>query len=422
MPRALVITVGTGRNRVDVATSIARNSIKVLNPDHILLLCTTLSAKETVPHLKEALPATWHERFEEPVCVDAADDLDRLFEHYREAVLSFMKRRRLAPEDTYADFTSGTKPMSSALVLVAVALGLGRLNYIAGERDREGRTMTGTERTMPIFPRRILYDQRLREFQQTFDLHQYGAAREILLPLRGEGTHEHQRTVEVLLHLNDFYAAWDRYDFDGAVKAKKALDDLEAPHEVLPPNIWSVYKKQRDLPGRMQSAPFDWMRLVDLLENARRRMGLHLYDDATARLYRAIEFLAQARLYHAHDIKTGDVDLDRVPENCREALLSHRNERSGKIQIPMLRAYELLAALQDDLGLTFMERYRDKKGTLQKYLNRRNESILAHGFVSVDRETAGALIEHLVELTRVVYPKLEETAQSVRFPRFSTAP
>lgn len=419
MARALIITVGTGRNRKDIAKSIARNSIEVLNPDHILFLCTTKSAEETIPHIREALSEAWHDRFEEPFCFDEADNIDKLFEAYRSAVLRFLQKNRLQPEDAFADFTSGTKPMSSALVLVAFALGLSRLNYIAGERDREGRTISGTERTLPLSPRRVLYDQKIREFKQTFDRYQYGAAQPILAPFTDDGPLEHRNEVAALLGLNEFYAAWDRYDLDAAANAKRTLDAFPL-HEIVPVAVWNTYKEHRDLPGRIRQNRFDWMRLADLVENAFRRMRRHQFNDAMARLYRAVEFLAQARLYNEHSIDTGHVDLARVPENYHEQLAPYKNQKTEKIQIPMIRAYDLLEKLDDDLGAGFMQLYNDRKERLQALLNRRNESILAHGFESVSEDHTREMLAYIERLARVTDRNLEEDRQRVRFPRFTS--
>lgn len=58
--------------------------------------------------------------------------------------------------------------------------------------------------------------------------------------------------------------------------------------------------------------------MVDLLANAKRRKDEGRIDDAVARLYRAIEVVAQVALKDRHGFKSSEkVPLDRVPEALR---------------------------------------------------------------------------------------------------------
>ncbi|WP_456427212.1 TIGR02710 family CRISPR-associated CARF protein [Rhodocaloribacter sp.] len=419
MPRALVITVGTGRNRSDIAEAIARQSILRLNPNHVLFMCSPKSAKETVPLIREALKDDFDGELVAPFVAHEENDIDRLFKAYKDEIVRFMKRFRLSPDKITADFTSGTKPMSSALVLAAVTLGLDQLNYIAGERDEGGRTIPGTERIHPLSPRRIYLDARLRDFKNFFDRSQYAAALQILNDVRDRRLDATIREkIDAFLYLTTFYMSWDRYDLDAAVKAKSSLEKL-SPCNLLPRPIYASYKGHRDLPGRIEAHPFDWMRLADLFENADRRFRQKQFNDAMARLYRAVEFLAQARLYHEHGIETGNVDLSRVPEDYHEQLAPYKNQKTEKIQIPMIRAYDLLAKLGDGLGLYFQRLYNDNNEQLQKLLNRRNESILAHGFSSVAEDHVSQMMVYLVHLASIAGRNLEKDREQVRFPTFA---
>jgi CRISPR-associated protein (TIGR02710 family) len=94
-----------------------------------------------------------------------------------------------------------------------------------------------------------------------------------------------------------------------------------------------------------------------------------------ARVYRAIELLAQIRLLAAHGIVTKNVDLDRVPEGLR-AELAARRDSEDEIKVGLLSAWRILAAFPGDpLGRWFAER----EGKLIDWVKRRNQSILAHG-------------------------------------------
>ncbi len=69
-----------------------------------------------------------------------------------EEIIKVMKKRSSKYEDVTADFTTGTKPMSAALALAAVRLGLGRLKYIIVRRDETQRVQPGAERTITFEP------------------------------------------------------------------------------------------------------------------------------------------------------------------------------------------------------------------------------------------------------------------------------
>jgi len=418
MPRALIITVGTGRRRSDIAEAIARQSILRLNPNYVLFMCSPKSAEETIPLIHEALKDDFDGELVPPFIVPEENDIDRLFKAYKDEIVSFMMRFSLSPDKITADFTSGTKPMSSALVLAAVTLGLDQLNYIVGERDEGGRTIPGTGRNHPLSPRRIYLDARLRDFRFFFDRFQYAAALQILNDIRDRRLDATIREkIDAFLYLTTFYLSWDRYDLDAAVDAKSSLDRLPLS-DLLPLTVYRAYKKHRDYPGRLRQRPYDWSRFADLIENAKRRISNANYNDAMARLYRAVEFLAQARLYHEHGIETGNVDPSRVPEDYLEQLAPYKNRKTGKIQIPMIRAYDLLAKQGDSLGVDFQRLYDDNHEQLQKLLNRRNESILAHGFSSVAEDHVSQMMVYLDHLASTGGRSLEKEREQVRFPTF----
>lgn len=117
--------------------------------------------------------------------------------------------------------------------------------------------------------------------------------------------------------------------------------------------------------------------LADLLANARRRGDECRYDDAVARLYRAIELAAQIVFARDYGHHTG-----RIPENflIERGLESKYRSRlaEGYARLGLRDAYELLADLDHELGKTFVS-----NDQILKYLDSRNESILAHGLSSV---------------------------------------
>ena len=122
-----------------------------------------------------------------------------------------------------------------------------------------------------------------------------------------------------------------------------------------------------------------------MLANARRRAGEGRYDDAVARLYRAIEATGQLRLRTEHGIDASKVPFDRVPESLREAWAPYTQVHGQELQLPLQGVYRLLAALEDPLGALFQKaRLSDPE---KSPLTNRNQSILAHGYSPVSKKT-----------------------------------
>ncbi|GAG48875.1 unnamed protein product, partial [marine sediment metagenome] len=124
----------------------------------------------------------------------------------------------------------------------------------------------------------------------------------------------------------------------------------------------------------------------DLLANAKRRADLEdKFDDGMARLYRAMEAMAQFRLESHYDIKTRNVKIRQIPDSLRENYeRRYIDEKDERIKLPLFASYQLLKELGDELGEGFFQ-YYDKE--LRSILDLRNRSILAHGFHAVKEET-----------------------------------
>ena len=83
--------------------------------------------------------------------------------------------------------------------------------------------------------------------------------------------------------------------------------------------------------------------------NARRRKHEARYDDGVARLYRAIESLAQLALAERHEIQSTDrVPLERIPESIRGHWALRAED--GKLLLGLQDAFALLDEFGDPMG------------------------------------------------------------------------
>jgi len=151
MPKAMIITVGTGKN---VEHGICF-SIEKQNPDHIIFIVTKESKNKIIPQILEN-PKVKSKKSEEILLSDE-NDIEKIYSQCLESI-ERAKKLGYSPADIVIDYTSGTKSMSAAVVLAGIKKWVGSLSYITGERDSNGRVISSTERSMILEPNKIYAD------------------------------------------------------------------------------------------------------------------------------------------------------------------------------------------------------------------------------------------------------------------------
>ncbi|MCL0038922.1 TIGR02710 family CRISPR-associated CARF protein [Dehalococcoidia bacterium] len=142
------------------------------------------------------------------------------------------------------------------------------------------------------------------------------------------------------------------------------------------------------------------------LVNADRRAQEGKYDDAVARLYRAVELIAQILLARRH-IDTSEVKVEDLPTDWREAV-----EPAGE---PMKLGQEKAFALLESLGEKIGREYRENK-KLRHYLSKRNSSILAHQLEPMTGEIYEELSSEVNQLAERSFPGLNSLKAKSCFP------
>nr|WP_294553872.1 hypothetical protein [uncultured Rhodopila sp.] len=317
MPRALLLTVGTG----DVAaleTSLFTPlllSIRQGEWARIVLLpsrTTGPNAEEVRRRLDaaaisiEALPAD-----------GAENDADACYDHF-DRVIEMLCADGFAPADVVADFTRGTKAMSAALVLAAVRHGIATLRYVAGEkRDQRGMVVPGTERLRETRPARATARRRIDLARDLAASGAFAAARDVLpdpdRPLTAVLWDAAEcDVVRRLRPLLGWLAARDRLDYGAAAVTASGL-----PKPASLPAAWRALcppAEVIDLVKRLAAEPVsDRLLAIDLLANTRRRVAQGQFEDALVRAYNIVERLARARLRDRGETAAGRGDaLDRL--------------------------------------------------------------------------------------------------------------
>ncbi|MEZ4363820.1 MAG: TIGR02710 family CRISPR-associated CARF protein [Kofleriaceae bacterium] len=287
------------------------------------------------------------------------------------------------------DVTGGTKCMTAAMAIQASHWPCS-FSYVGGTERTAGGVgivVSGSDLVLHTQnPWDALGHQAVDSFVILFDQHAYRAAADVAAAtLRRVSRPDRKRELSSLKQLAKALDAWDRFDHKASKSlldnVSKSANDLRA---ALGPStgervLAGSAKLVTHLAQLEQAKPPSRHHVLDLLANANRRKEEGRYDDAVARLYRALEAIAQVALKERHGVEgTEKVPLEKVPEALRTTWAARANE--GVIALGLQDAYTLLLALGDPVG----EAFQSAELSGQKSpLVARNRSILAHGFERV---------------------------------------
>lgn len=300
------------------------------------------------------------------------------------------------------DYTGGTKSMSVAAALAALATGV-ELSLTTGERRDLIKVADGTEQATPIGFRGVMARFALDRAADAWRRFAYGDAAELLerafrdLTLTGEtgeSVRKLRQRLRQLLAASRMFEAWDRFAHRDALFRMK---------ESRLANLSGMQRYEQALVILTSDSPEPLM-LWDLWLNAERRAHRKRYDDALARLYRLVEWTVQFILRTAHGIETARFDPTVLPEEELRARLTARTGSKGHTAIGLFDALEVAQALVPEHP--FVRRLRTALGgskplsELQQWIEARNRSILAHGFTPIDevlwRRAHGWMQQHWV--------------------------
>lgn len=387
------------------------HSISLLKPDRILFAVSP----ETRPIVNnEIIPSLLERGFEigagayEIVEVQHAEDLTACVRRLRSAIQGEVASWRSRGEDyeVAIDITGGTKVMTAALSLVTHRLPC-EIIYTGGtERSKGGLgvVIDGHEKTVQEFnPWELLGYAALEDAEALIDNGHYTAAHRVLnWAMTGHEERDLRRRLGAFQALASAYMYWERFQHqDAQEKLDIAMsmgaefrislgeDSARALLATLESN--AAFLKSRGEPG--------WL-VKDLIANALRRQAEGRYDDAVARIYRAIEALAQERLEKYDIFSTEETMLKSLPGRLAEKWKGSSWQQDGKgfILLGLQRDYEVLIEQGDELGLKFQE--LGLAGT-KSPLKVRNNSILGHGFKAVGQDECGKLSQLFLELSGI---------------------
>lgn len=402
MQRVLFVTVGGSHQPVVTA-------IKELRPDRTIFVCSPNGSDkqvtgkgtpcevirggqvvEKLPNIPTQLNLNNFNPETDLILVDP-DDLQKAYDAIRLVMYPLAQEPDVVVE---ADYTGGTKTMSAALVLAALDSDV-ELHLTTGQRTNITRIERGeaTRRvaSADITARRAL-DTVIPALQESFN---YPAIDQEIRRLFHQPLSNAQRQrCDELRNLALAFEAWDRFDHAEALEMLSPYFRLPAIQPLgifLKKVIFNRNEIDPNFNVRAGTPGTGYELAIDLLLNAERRAHQKRYDDAVARLYRAVELLAQLHLKRGYQIDTGKLDVSKLPPNFPVPPA----DDDGTVAIGLLEAYELLKALGDP---TLGKCYQRMAGPLKNALSVRNYSLMAHGFTPISEKNYQTFKQLIIEL------------------------
>lgn len=375
MKTILICTVGG--SHVPIVTAI-----KELGPDYVCFVCSTTDPGTSRPGSSTQIKAAGNcikaqpgddkpslpnipkqaglrdEQFE--ILEIPADDLDP---GYQALTAKIEQHREPHPAARLvADYTGGTKTMTSALVTAALEYPEVELQLMTGNRDNLVAVRTEPWVT-PTSVAATRLDRAMRRSLSGWERYAYDEVAAGLKALPPPSDGPLRSRLNRAYDLSTAFAAWDRFDHAGALKMLEGYSALPG----IGSRIATLKHLCREEPKKEPA------RLFDLWHNAGRRAAQGRYDDAVARVYRLLEWTAQWLLRTHCGIDSADVQKDKIPEHINLAC-----NRDGKYQAGLYAGWQLLVHHRPDAPAT--EFFETQRSALLDRLELRNRSILAHGY------------------------------------------
>ena len=330
------------------------------------------------------------------------------------------------------DPTPGRKWMSAGVTMLASQLGL-EMFYVDAQYDQQ---------TRKVIPESMQLVQLGNAFEQTgfltaqrgrehFNLGQFAAAARAwnsIKPIRAQERSLYQGLAQ-LAHALHRWDLFEHYNQSLMSQFQEAFTKLaEYTHGVggatqLEQFVQQMQTLAQTIEQVTQATKPALEATADLLVNARRRIDQGQYDDACARLYRALESVAQYLLKDRYQLDVSRPDWQNQSQAIRQAA---QEVFQGQLpdQLALYQAWGLLWALQDPAArnILFPGRNNTLHFKFQPLLELRNNSILAHGWIAINKEDVNDLADQVQQALTNSQPELARWIKNLTVPTLPELP
>jgi CRISPR-associated protein (TIGR02710 family) len=358
----------------------------------------------------------------EKIETEITENPNSLYECYKTArrCVERASRSEIPEQDIMVDYTGGTKVMSAALLLATVGHAYG-FNYVGGDtRSKEGLgiVQNGHEKMYAdMNPWSAFAEEERRQVITLFNARRYNAAIQILDLCKRNLPAQINSFFQFVRPLANGFLFWEQFRHKEALdclnKGAALLDDY-LKHYVddhcaqLREELQSHIAFLADLLKKTNGMNiFNLILIKELINNARRRMADKRFDDAAARIYRALELHGQICFEKTVGCSNDKVKPAKIPQVLREEFFHRYGDKlTGMMKLPLQATFTVLRAAGNEAGQRFFE-YEKKIKDIQIS---RNQSILAHGVQPVSERAAQSILDTVVDFVQMKeffeFPKL----------------
>jgi CRISPR-associated protein (TIGR02710 family) len=208
--------------------------------------------------------------------------------------------------------------------------------------------------------------------------------------------------------LSEGFLKWDQFQHKDALKNLDAgLTKLADYLSTYPDNALESFstqvKKCKDFIEKIITSTnglkeSDMVLIDDLLNNARRKIADKRYDDASARIYRALELYGQIIFHKTAGCSNDKVESKIIPEKLKEEYTrKYRDPHSHYLKLPLNATFKYLKAMGNDAGIRFFERIKE----IKNIQSNRNSSILAHGILPVTEKAINSIFNTVCDFVQM---------------------
>jgi CRISPR-associated protein (TIGR02710 family) len=391
-------------------------SIAAFCPDKIIFF----ASHDSVPLSQTILCGAGKKPAAEFVITDNPNSLVECYSKARECI-DRAQKTGISAHDIMVDYTGGTKVMTAALLLASLGRSF-RFNYVGGtmrNKNGLGIVVDGHEQLFSeSSPWALFAEEERRQIVTLFNCRRFSAVIEMITSLDRKLPPNIQHYFDFVLSLAQGFLLWDQFNHKSAQRyLEKGITALEKYLNIYPGSelegfLSGVKTCKTHLDNLLSSThdlqKFDRTLILDLLNNARRKMQDKRFDDAAARIYRALELYGQILFKQVAHCDNSKVKPSVIPEKIRaEFERKYFDSYTKDLKLPLKATFECLREMGHEAG----ERFFKNKKEIENIQSNRNYSILAHGINPVTEKAAQS-----------IFAKVSEFVQETEFFDFPQLP
>jgi CRISPR-associated protein (TIGR02710 family) len=372
MEKILVVTVGGSPQPIE-------NSISHNLPSYIVFLCSdddpyaSTKGSYTMVEKHDGFVSKFNlskKQYEIQKLTDV-DDLESIHNSCSEIIEKITKEN---PQSTIlVDYSGGTKSMSAGLVIAALHFPNVQFTLVKGQRADLEKIKNLTEFSTSIRVGSIRFKDQIFLIGNFIKNYEYDSALKIINTITTSNyslSNEEHRLLSLYNSACKAFYFWDKFNHQSAFDLLKGIRKHFVKEVVF---LEAIIKSLLAFELREKNEKISNYEIVfDLIENAERKATKKLFDDALARIYRALELFIQIYLVHEHNLHTSSIPMEVIPDVMKERVFIEGN----MAKLGLFDSFELCGHLKDTM---IYASYNENKKRLLSALTKRNTSILAHG-------------------------------------------